>query len=279
MATKRERKRKKQKNLINKKERKLLQKSRDSSKLDSKKIKDVVFQNIDEQFEFNRNFRKSALNSKEIEELLALANDRWQRIESIGNYSRAIQRALDENNDIAGFSIEEKNSPEEILAELQRAKTFINDFTSTLKGSEWWTQEMYISSTLGLFGSKFKATEGKAYSSHLQEDFLKEAFRVYRSIEDDLGSELIREYGSDRLVNYLYSSIEWQGDFDESSRVGLYNEGIRKIDEMLDIKYGQFSKAFNKENEVGFIADYFQDIENEFENTIKERRDSIWDYL
>ena len=227
---------------------------------------------INERWEFEKEFRKSILSSEEVTSLLTLANARWARIEGMGNYSRAIERALDESGR-EGFEILDSMDSKEILAEIQRAKVFINDFTSTIKGSNWWTQEMYISATLPLFSlNQTKSLDG---------DFLKNAFRLYRTIEDDLGAELIREYGSDRLINYLYSSIVESGnkDLDESDRVELYNLGLQKIDEMLEFKYGQFSEAFARENEVSWIADYTKEVAKEFEKEIDVKRESIWDYL
>lgn len=237
------------------------------------KTKELLSDMIDYRLQFENDFTRTLADSSEINDLLKIANSRLDILYVSGNNSRALERLWDENAlDAEGyFEISKDMSSEEILAKLQQIKVFLNDFTSTRTGAEWWDSESRFAESLPFF--TYNKLNG------FNEKDLSNAFKIYRIIEEDLGSEIIREYGSDKLINYLYNSIPYDAELDESDRIELYNEAIQRIDSLLSIKYGEFQKTFSRENEVDFIVDYFEDVKKEFEKDASSHRVTLWDYL
>lgn len=118
------------------------------------------------------------------------ANAQYKEVKATGYLSTAIDYA-----DSTGglFNVEDKFTVEEVIAELTRAETFLNDETSTTKGALAYDVMIH---------TKEQEIQGGAYT-----EGDSEMWAAFRMLEE-MNPTGVAIYGSDNLINALYNAME-----------------------------------------------------------------------
>lgn len=190
--------------------------------------------------------------------VINLANTRWNKLDQLDLRSNAISTALESSqNDERFFYISSTMSKEEILAEATRARVFINDPTSTIKGAEVYTEELNSIQWKGQFGAKYKNYENKykSYNTKLiDEEAAKAAFRAYRMLEEIEGAR-IEQYGSEETIIEIFD-ITIKGGFTEKHSEEIAGIMSDFLSQAIGEKRKQYEEVLQQENQVGYIVDY-----------------------
>lgn len=251
MASKKERLRKKRKAIKNKKERRrqLNQPYKVSQLTVESPIKETSKPSED-----------LTLLKSRLQPIIDLANSRWKALDNLDLRSLAISRAYDESNDTWGFDISEMTDKGDIIAEATRARVFINDETSTVKGAELYSQQESYKQWQGQFGNQYNNWENKFKKfniSTISEDAAKLAFAAYRRLEESEAARIM-SYGSENMIIAIYDMVIHQGlsDADNLEDITDITEQARDLlSRELGEKRAEFDRAFREENEVGNILD------------------------
>lgn len=210
--------------------------------IDIPDIKDETNSRIDE---IKRQFQESIIDK---------ANLRWKRLEELGLSSSAIYRALEDNNNISYFDIEKLDSYNDILAEVTRARVFLNDFTSSEEGARLFTQEEKAANWKGKFGNQYNnwVYSYKNYDKFsINEDYAKVAFRLYRDLEGS-NAEWLQRYGSGESIALIYEMVQDLDLRDKDNNDELDMARVR-LDEFFQQKYGAegrvLERQFDERNE------------------------------
>lgn len=208
---------------------------------------------------FSENQDLEALKAK-VQPILDLANERWKRLDDLDLRSLAISRAYDESNDRWGFDVSEMTDRGEIIAEATRARVFINDETSTVKGAELYSQQESYKQWQGQFGNQYNNWENqfkKFNISTISEENARVAFAAYRRLEESEAARIM-SYGSENMIIAIYDMVIHQGysDAENIEDVTDITEQARDLlSRELGEKRAEFDRAFKEENEVGNILD------------------------
>lgn len=195
-----------------------------------------------------------------LQPILDLANKRWKTLDNLDLRSLAISRAYDESNERWGFDISEMTDKGDIIAEATRARVFINDETSTVKGAELYTQQESYKQWQGQFGNQYNNWENKFKKfnvSTISEKNARVAFAAYRRLEESEAARIM-SYGSENMIIAIYDMVVHQGyaDADDIDDVTDITEQARDLlSRELGEKRAEFDRAFRQENEVGSILD------------------------
>lgn len=251
MASKKERLRKKRRVIKNKKERR--QQLNQPNKVSQLTVESPIK-------ETSKPTEDLTLLKSRLQPIIDLANSRWKALDNLDLRSLAISRAYDESNDTWGFDISEMTDKGDIIAEVTRARVFINDETSTVKGAELYSQQESYKQWQGQFGNQYNNWENKFKKfniSTISEDAAKVAFAAYRRLEESEAARIM-SYGSENMIIAIYDMVIHQGlsDADNLEDVGDITEQARDLlSRELGEKRAEFDRAFREENEVGNILD------------------------
>ena len=197
-----------------------------------------------------------------------LANERRRKLDELDLRSLAISRAYDESDDQWGFDISQMTDKGDIIAEVTRARVFINDETSTVKGAELYTQQESYKQWQGQFGNQYNNWENKFKKfniSTISEENARVAFAAYRRLEESEAARVM-SYGSENMIIAIYDMVIHQGysDADNIEDITDITEQARDLlSRELGEKRAEFDKAFREENEVGNILDIVK-MENDY---------------
>ena len=195
-----------------------------------------------------------------VQPILDLANERWKKLDELDLRSLAISRAYDESNDQWGFDVSEMTDKGDIIAEATRARVFINDETSTVKGAELYSQQESYKQWQGQFGNQYNNWENKFKKfniSTISEENARVAFAAYRRLEESEAARIM-SYGSENMIIAIYDMVIHQGysDADDIEDITDITEQARDLlSRELGEKRAEFDRAFKEENEVGNILD------------------------
>lgn len=202
---------------------------------------------------------KEDILRQKLKPIVDLANARWSALDERNLRSLAISRAYEESNDRWGFNLDIMKDEYDIIAEATRARVFINDKTSTIKGAELYTQQESYLQYKGQFGNQYKNWENKFQgfnSKTISEEQARAAFAAYRRLEESEASRIMA-YGSENTILAMYD-IALKNNFSVNNLDDLTDltEITRDLlDQELGEKRAQFDEAFEKENEVQFLLD------------------------
>ena len=231
-----------------------------------------------------KKFREYMLKEYDVYELVNQVNDKIQVLSNLGLVSSAYERLKEEvplNN--AGFiEIEpELETTKSILQKVKAAEVFNADISSTVKGAEREMYELQAAEYKGMFGNQWKTAgnQFRSYSPDLDEEVARVAFAAYREVENKLGSQLLKEYGSENLITYLYSTAFQQGyrdRDDEDTKISMYLIGMEKIRDEIELKNNEYAQVFTEEFSI------YKEMEDYYNRVSKgkyKRGDRIWDFI
>ena len=203
---------------------------------------DLIEYNVDDSF-YDDWYKQNTVRQlrENLQPIIDEANNRWAKIEDSDFISKAIAQAqVESGHDY--FDISQLTEYEDIIAEVSRARRFINDDTSTLKGAELYTEEEKANRYKDMFGKKWTDFTGQAYSNEIDDDYAKVAFRVYRDIESVEANRLM-QYGSDSAIAMIYSMVENSGNKDKYNQEAI--DSIKQeMSNFLSEKIGEKSRHY-----------------------------------
>lgn len=210
---------------------------------------------------------KELIEYKEgLKPLIEEANSRWKILEYEHMDSPAIQNAMEEapideyGDKEKYFDISSLNDLDSVMKEAYRARNFLLDKTSTIEGVEEFENELRAIQHKGDFGNQWRTlNNGKTYAPHLDENVLKQAFKAYRML-DEIYDAGIQEYGSDKVISYLYDTIEKSGiAYMENGKDYLHDivmEGYEFLSEKTGYKKVHYDEEFSRYNGVAYLYEY-----------------------
>ena len=221
--------------------------------------------------------------ARDVRHLFERANERVRQLMTSGLDSEALRKLDESGRESYYFSTEGKNK-EELLAEIQTVRDFMQNPTSTLTGAEQYTKEMLGSEWKELHGGSYeelfeeqskRAKElggfdtfndriiklnGKFYSVDNEQAQL--AFAAYReAMTGGLAAEGM--YDSDTLITYAFSVVEQSGykERNEDSMTDVIQSMRDFVDMRCLMKSKEFEKAFAKANAIStVVADEGEEI-------------------
>lgn len=221
--------------------------------------------------------------ARDVRHLFERANERVRQLMTSGLDSEALRKLDESGRESYYFSTEGKNK-EELLAEIQTVRDFMQNPTSTLTGAEQYTKEMLGSEWKELHGGSYeelfeeqakRAKElggfdtfndriiklnGKFYSVDNEQAQL--AFAAYReAMTGGLAAEGM--YDSDTLITYAFSVVEQRGykERNEDSMTDVIQSMRDFVDMRRSMKSKEFEKAFAKANAIStVVADEGEEI-------------------
>lgn len=230
--------------------------------------------------QIEQSFKRNSIRQKEKQEkiknlknrlqpLINEANSRWEKLDVKNLRSTAISRALEENNNIKGFDISQLTSPNQIIAEATRARVFINDPTSTIRGASLYTRQESYKKYLGQFGNKYNNFENnfKRFNINIiSEDEARIAFRAYRMLEETDAARIMA-YGSENMIAAMYDLVIEKGLSDTEDAQDVAGYARKLLDNEMGTKKEQFEKAFQNANRVGDILELVKSENDWFSDT------------
>lgn len=221
--------------------------------------------------------------ARDVRHLFERANERVRQLMTSGLDSEALRKLDESGRESYYFSTEGKNK-EELLAEIQTVRDFMQNPTSTLTGAEQYTKEMLGNEWKELHGGSYeelfeeqakRAKElggfdtfndriiklnGKFYSVDNEQAQL--AFAAYReAMTGGLAAEGM--YDSDTLITYAFSVVEQRGykERNEDSMTDVIQSMRDFVDMRRSMKSKEFEKAFAKANAIStVVADEGEEI-------------------
>jgi hypothetical protein len=140
---------------------------------------------------------------------LAQANKALDKLLKSGYQSLALDRLRAETRDRdIHFSFPEEASVTEMAKELFRARAFMADDTSTVKGAEEYTHQLE-NEFRGAFGNQWRSAYGVAYDkARVDDEIAKVVFSNYRKIEELKQYAIVGEggFGSENLIVAMYNA-------------------------------------------------------------------------
>ena len=221
--------------------------------------------------------------ARDVKHLFERANERVRQLLLSGYDSEALRKLDETGRNTYYFSTEGKNK-EELLAEIQTVRDFMQNPTSTLTGAEQYTKEMLGNEWRELHGGSYeelfeeqakKAREmggfdafndriikmnGKYYSVDNEQAQL--AYAAYReAMTGGLAAEGM--YDSETLITYAFSVVEERGyrKRTEDSMTDIIQAMRNFVDMRQTLKSKEFEKAFAKANAISeIVADEGEEI-------------------
>lgn len=221
--------------------------------------------------------------ARDVRHLFERANERVRQLMTSGLDSEALRKLDESGRESYYFSTEGKNK-QELMAEIQTVRDFMQNPTSTLTGAEQYTKEMLGSEWKELHGGSYeelyeeqakRAKElgsfdafneriiklnGKFYSVDNEQAQL--AFAAYReAMTGGLAAEGM--YDSDTLITYAFSVVEQRGykERNEDSMTDVIQSMRDFVDMRRSMKSKEFEKAFAKANAIStVVADEGEEI-------------------
>ncbi len=214
--------------------------------------------------------------ARDVQRLIDLANNRVSQLLASGLESDAMRKLDLAGRDSYYFSTEGKNK-EELTAEIQMVRDFIQNPTSTITGAEQFTRE--------LLGNEWKEIRGGSYEQlyekqaqkvkeeggfenfneriiKLNEHFYtvdneqaKLAFAAYRAaMEGGLAAEGM--YDSENLIAYSFAYVENNGlsGINDDNMIDIGKALKQYVDERKKIESEEFKQAFRHANSISAIV-------------------------
>ena len=233
------------------------------------------------QAEFERQLaEKEAIYTKrrarEVEHLFQRANERVSQLIASGLESEALRNLDKAGRESYYFDPRGKNK-QELLAEIQMVRDFMQNPTSTIQGAEQFTRE--------LLGSEWKEARGGSYQEQYEEqarkvaeeggfenfnerivkisdqfyivnnEQAKLAFAAYReAMEGGLAAEGM--YDSEDLTTYAFSYVEQQGlvGKDQDNMTNVIASLRKYVDEKKMMRSKEWKDLFKHSNAVSDIV-------------------------
>ena len=200
---------------------------------------------------------------EKLQPVLDEANARWDALDQRDLRSLAISRALEESGGQRGFSFSQLTDQGDIIAEATRARVFLQDQTSTIKGAQLYTEEESARQWKGQFGNQFNNWDNKFKNFNTQvisEDMARVAFRAYRMLEETDSARIGNEggYGSENTIIAIYDIVYQHGFTDENSDADVESvAGMARdfLDRMLGVQRKEMDMNFEEANKVANIID------------------------
>lgn len=216
--------------------------------------------------------------AREVEHLFQRANERVSQLIASGLESEALRNLEKAGRDTYYFDPRGKNK-EELLAEIQMVKDFMQNPTSTIQGAEQFTRE--------LLGNEWKEVRGGSYQEQYEEqarkvqeeggfekfnerivkisnqfyivnnEQAKLAFAAYReAMSGGLAAEGM--YDSENLITYAFSYIEQQGlaDKDQDNMGNVISALRQYVDDKKLLRSKEWESAFKN---AGAVSDIIAD--------------------
>lgn len=189
---------------------------------------------------------------EQLANLVNQANKRFRQLEKKGlTATRAVEEARrtllkqtsrDPNEGLFNANLKTRR---QINREFVRVQTFLNDYTSTVKGAGDFKSD--IQGLLGQFGGKWADTnQGKNYNrAIINDDLASQAFEIYRKVVEESGgweravglmkgTESLIGYGSENLIVNIYDMVE-QGFSEKTIKEiakSMVEQGIKAYERM-----------------------------------------------
>lgn len=216
--------------------------------------------------------------AREVQHLFQRANERVGQLIASGLESEALRNLDKAGRDSYYFDPRGKNK-QELLAEIQMVKDFMQNPTSTIQGAEQFTRE--------LLGNEWKEVRGGSYQEQYEEqarkvqeeggfdkfnerivkisnqfyvvnnEQAKLAFAAYReAMSGGLAAEGM--YDSENLITYAFSYIEQQGLVDkDQDNMGNVISALRQyVDDKKLLRSKEWEHAFKN---AGAVSDIIAD--------------------
>lgn len=216
--------------------------------------------------------------AREVEHLFQRANERVSQLIASGLESEALRNLDKAGRDSYYFDPRGKNK-QELIAEIQMVKDFMQNPTSTIQGAEQFTKE--------LLGNEWKEVRGGSYQEQYEEqarkvqeeggfdkfnerivkisnqyyivnnEQAKLAFAAYReAMSGGLAAEGM--YDSENLITYAFSYIEQQGLVDkDQDNMGNVISALRQyVDDKKLLRSKEWESAFKN---AGAVSDIIAD--------------------
>lgn len=216
--------------------------------------------------------------AREVEHLFQRANERVSQLIASGLESEALRNLDKAGRDSYYFDPRGKNK-QELLAEIQMVKDFMQNPTSTIQGAEQFTKE--------LLGNEWKEVRGGSYQEQYEEqarkvreeggfdkfneriikisnqfyivnnEQAKLAFAAYReAMSGGLAAEGM--YDSENLITYAFSYIEQQGltDKDQDNMGNVISALRQYVDDKKLLRSKEWENAFKN---AGAVSDIIAD--------------------
>lgn len=216
--------------------------------------------------------------AREVEHLFQRANERVGQLIASGLESEALRNLDKAGRDSYYFDPRGKNK-QELLAEIQMVKDFMQNPTSTIQGAEQFTRE--------LLGNEWKEVRGGSYQEQYEEqarkvqeeggfekfnerivkisnqfyivnnEQAKLAFAAYReAMSGGLAAEGM--YDSENLITYAFSYIEQQGlaDKDQDNMGNVISALRQYVDDKKLLRSKEWKSAFKN---AGAVSDIIAD--------------------
>lgn len=221
--------------------------------------------------------------ARDVKHLFERANERIRQLMASGLDSEALRKLDDSGRESYYFSTEGKNK-EELIAEIQTVRDFMQNPTSTLTGAEQYTREMLGSEWKELHGGSYeelfeeqakKAKELGSFDSFndriiklnekfysVNNDQARLAFAAYReAMTGGLAAEGM--YDSETLITYAFSVVEERGYKERTE--DTMTDVIQSMRDFVDmrrlLKSKEFEKGFAKVNAISeVVADEGEEI-------------------
>ena len=204
--------------------------------------------------------RKNESLKQELDILVKKANRRVNALRKKGINSRALieaQRTFSRKGSKKTGTLfkSDLKTREQILKEFGRVNQFLNDFTSFVTGARR-AEKRDFQSLEGAFGANWSAEYGVNYDkSRIKDEYAKEAFRIYRLLQEEFtwerisgvfrGKESLIGYGSEVLINNIYDMIAARSHTETimNRARSMVNNALERYDEMarnqlIDSDYG-----------------------------------------
>lgn len=216
--------------------------------------------------------------AREVEHLFQRANERVSQLIASGLESEALRNLDKAGRESYYFDPRGKNK-QELLAEIQMVKDFMQNPTSTIQGAEQFTKE--------LLGAEWKEVRGGSYQEQYEEqarkvqeeggfekfnerivkisnqfyivnnEQAKLAFAAYReAMSGGLAAEGM--YDSENLITYAFSYIEQQGlvDKDQDNMTNVISALRQYVDDKKLLRSKEWANAFKN---AGAVSDIIAD--------------------
>lgn len=196
------------------------------------------------------------------QKLFNIANDRYNKLQDAGYYTYAMDTAKQTTgHEGFGYFTRKKPTKIQLLEEMYAARSFLNDYTSTLEGAEIESRKLSSKQYEGAFGSKWYAENGVSYdTSRIDPEKAKVAFKIFREMETEAASFLYANnksmYDSQNFIQDIYDIVDESTYSDapplDSDEFLIY--GVQKARELI---HNQTSLADPTQN-VEYVQDFLQ---------------------
>lgn len=198
--------------------------------------------------------------NEEAQKVFKRANDRFNNLRNEGYYTAAMDQAIkDTGHQGFGYFNKKKPTKFELLKEMYAARTFINDYTSTMEGAELESRKMTSAQYEEAFGKQWYATYGVSYdTSRIDPEKAKVAFAIFREVEHHAAAFLYSGkgfYDSDNLIRDIYDIVDDNYDGHpllDRDRSELITLGVEKAREIIE----QQRRLEHPEENIKYIQDF-----------------------